>query len=105
MHGCDAAQLYQSSDGGTSWAMAGLGSPGTSGCGDSNVVFSAARGAVAWAAFSRHGGACAPPLGLVYRHGTSGWQRLPPMQLAEISSLCAVSQTVAYAISGQNAVV
>jgi len=62
-------------------------------------VFSAAPDGSAWAPTGRNGGACAPPFGLLYRDGVSRWQQLPPWQLAQVGSLAAVSQDVAYAVS------
>jgi photosystem II stability/assembly factor-like uncharacterized protein len=101
MHGCAVAELLHSGDDGRSWVPASLRDAYPDECSYDGIVFSAAPDGSAWAAAGRNGGACAPPFGLAYRYGASGWQQLPPGQLAQISSLAAVSQDVAYAISDQ----
>ena len=67
------------------------------------IAFATAQDGTAWAATGRNGAACAPPLGLIYQHGPrqSSWQQLPPWKQDQIDSLIAISQTVAYAVSGQ----
>jgi len=100
MHGCATAQLYQSRDGGRSWATADLGMIPGSVCGRGGIVFSDAPDGTAWAATGQNGGACPSPFGLLYRHGPSGWQQLRPWQLTGISSLAAVGRDVAYAVDG-----
>jgi photosystem II stability/assembly factor-like uncharacterized protein len=105
MHGCGTAQLYQSLDGGRHWKLADLYRELNVGCGPDGIVFSAAADGTVWAASGQPGATCAPPFGMLYRHGPSGWRQLRPWQLAGVSSLIAVSRNVAYAISAQNAVV
>jgi photosystem II stability/assembly factor-like uncharacterized protein len=110
MHGCAVAELLHSADGGVSWSPASLANGHPDECGSNGIALSAAPDGAAWASIGRNGGACAPPLGLVYRYGAfqagaglPGWQQLPPWQLAEVRSLTAVSHDVAYAISDQGA--
>ena len=98
MHGCAVADLLHSADGGRSWSRVSLADPYPNSCGPDGIVFSAAPDGSAWAAAGRNGAACAPPFGLAYRYGPAGWLALPPWQLAQVSSLAAVSQDVAYAI-------
>ena len=99
MHGCAVAELLHSGTGGQSWSQAGLADSYPDECASNGIAFSAAPDGSAWAATGRNGAACAPPLGLLYRYGPSGWQPLPPWPLAQVSALAAVSQDVAYAIS------
>jgi photosystem II stability/assembly factor-like uncharacterized protein len=99
MHGCGVADLLRSGTGGRTWRPAALADIHPDDCASDGIVFSAAPDGSTWAAQGRNGAACAPPLGLLYRHGAAGWQELPPWPLDEISSLSAVSQSVAYAIS------
>ena len=99
MHGCAVAELLHSGTGGQSWSQAGLAGSYPDECASNGIAFSAAPDGSAWAATGRNGAACAPPLGLLYRYGASGWQPLPPWPLAQVSALAAVSQDVAYAIS------
>jgi photosystem II stability/assembly factor-like uncharacterized protein len=102
MHGCDVADLLHSVNGGQRWQAANLTDSYADDCGSNDIVFSAASDGSAWATTGRNGAACAPPFGLVYRYGPDGWQQRPPWQLTQIGSLDAVSQDVAYAISGQD---
>jgi photosystem II stability/assembly factor-like uncharacterized protein len=99
MHGCDVANLLYSATGGRSWSPVTLASTYPDECASNGIAFSAAPDGSAWAATGRNGAACAPPFGLLYRYGTSGWQQLPPWSLTQVSSLAAVSQDVAYAIT------
>jgi len=99
MHGCVVAGLLHSGDGGQRWSTVSLADSYPDECASDGIVFSAAPDGSAWAATGRNGAACAPPFGLLYRDGASGWQQLPPWQLAQVSSLAAVSEDVAYAIS------
>jgi photosystem II stability/assembly factor-like uncharacterized protein len=99
MHGCVVADLLRSGTGGHSWSPVSLADGYPDECASNGIVFSAAPDGSAWAATGRNGAACAPPFGLLYRYGASGWQQLPPWQLTQVSSLAAVSQDVAYAIS------
>ncbi|HEV2258505.1 MAG TPA: hypothetical protein VGS06_35740 [Streptosporangiaceae bacterium] len=99
MHGCDVADLLRSGTGGQSWSQAGLADSYPDECVSNGIAFSAAPDGSAWAATGRNGAACAPPLGLLYRYGAVGWDQLPPWPLAQVSSLAAVSQDVAYAIT------
>jgi photosystem II stability/assembly factor-like uncharacterized protein len=101
MHGCVVANLLRSENGGQSWSPVSLADRYPDDCASDGIVFSAAPDGSAWAATGRNGAACAPPFGLLYRYGASGWQQLPPWQLTQVSSLAAVSQDVAYAISDQ----
>jgi photosystem II stability/assembly factor-like uncharacterized protein len=100
MHGCVVAGLLRSDTGGRTWSQVSLADSYPDECASNGIVFSAAPDGSAWAATGRNGAACAPPFGLLYRHGASGWQQLPPWPLTEVSSLAAVSQDVAYAITG-----
>jgi photosystem II stability/assembly factor-like uncharacterized protein len=105
MHGCGVADLLRSGNGGQSWKMANLADGYPDDCSADGIVFSAAPDGAAWAATGRNGAACAPPFGLMYRYGPAGWQQLPPLQLTQVGSLDAVSQDVAYAISGQDVLI
>jgi len=99
MHGCGVADLLHSATGGQTWSPVNLADSYPDECASNGIVFSAAPDGSAWAATGRNGAACAPPFGLMYRYGPSGWQQLPPWQLAQVSSLAAVSKDVAYAVS------
>ena len=99
MHGCGVADLLHSATGGQTWSPVNLADSYPDECASNGIVFSAAPDGWAWAATGRNGAACAPPFGLMYRYGPSGWQQLPPWQLAQVSSLAAVSKDVAYAVS------
>jgi photosystem II stability/assembly factor-like uncharacterized protein len=105
MHGCDVADLLHSGDGGQSWAVMTLKDSYADDCSPDGIVFSAAADDSGWAATGRNGAACAAPFGLTYRYGPAGWQQLPPFQLTQVSSLDAVSQVVAYAITGTDVLV
>ncbi len=103
MHGCGTAVLLGSQDGGRNWAPVKL-SAGAVGCGLSSITFSAAPDGSVMAAAGVNGAACSPPLGMLDRYGPPGWQRLPSWMLTSVSSLAAVSQNVAYAITGQGVI-
>ena len=103
MHGCGTAELLGSHDGGQTWAAVNL-SSGAVGCGLSSITFSAAPDGSVMAAAGINGAACSPPLGSLYRYGPSGWHRLPSWMLTSVSSLAAVSDDVAYAITGQGVI-
>jgi len=103
MHGCAVAELLHSTDGGRTWSAAPL-TPGTAGCAWGSLTYSVAPDGTVLAASGVNGAACAPPFGFLFRHGPSGWQRLPAWPLTEAIALSAVSQEVAYAIT-QDAVV
>jgi photosystem II stability/assembly factor-like uncharacterized protein len=105
MHGCGVADLLRSQDGGQSWSPVSLADSYPDECASNGIVFSAAPDGSAWAATGRNGAACAPPFGLLYRYGASGWQQLPPWQLTQVTSLAAVSQDVAYAITDRGVLV
>jgi photosystem II stability/assembly factor-like uncharacterized protein len=79
MHGCVVAGLLHSGDGGQHWSPVNLADSYPDECASDGVVFSAAPDGSAWAATGRNGAACAPPFGLLYRDGASGWQQLPPV--------------------------
>jgi photosystem II stability/assembly factor-like uncharacterized protein len=99
MHGCGVADLLSSGDGGRSWSTVNLADSYPDDCGSDGIAFSAAPDGTALVATGRNGAACAPPYGLMYGYGPAGWQQLPPWQLTQVSSLDAVSEDVAYAIS------
>jgi photosystem II stability/assembly factor-like uncharacterized protein len=99
MHGCGVADLLRSGTGGRTWSPVSLADSYPDECASDGIVFSAAPDGSAWAATGRNGAACGPPFGLLYRYGASGWQQLAPWQLNGVSSLAAVSQDVAYALS------
>ena len=99
MHGCTVAGLWHSGTGGQTWSPVTLADSYPDECASDGIAFSAAPDGSAWAATGRNAAACAPPFGLLYRYGASGWQQLPPWPLTGVSSLAAVSQDVAYAIS------
>jgi hypothetical protein len=99
MHGCGVAELLHSGTGGRSWIPANLVDHYPYECANNGIVFAAALDGSAWAATGRNGAACAPPLGRLYRYGSSGWQQLAPWQLSEPSALAATSRDVAYAIT------
>ncbi|HTX29015.1 MAG TPA: hypothetical protein VME19_18585 [Streptosporangiaceae bacterium] len=101
MHGCSAAELLHSSTGGRTWGAVDLADTDPDECGSDGIVFSAAPDGTALAATGRNAAACGPPYGVVYQYGPSGWQSLPPWQLAQVDALAAVSQDVAYALSDQ----
>src|SRR5579862_274722 len=101
MHGCTAAELLHSGTGGRTWTPAALADAYPDECAGDSIVFSAAPDGTALAATGRNGAACAPPYGLAYQYGLSGWVQLPPWQLTQITALGAVSQGVAYALSDQ----
>jgi photosystem II stability/assembly factor-like uncharacterized protein len=101
MHGCSAADLLHSGNGGRTWSTAALADAYPDECGSDSIVFSAAPDGTALAATGRNGAACYPPYGLAYQYGPSGWAQLPPWQLTQITALDAVSQDVAYALSDQ----
>jgi photosystem II stability/assembly factor-like uncharacterized protein len=101
MHGCTVASLLHSSTGGRTWSTADLADTYADECGNDGIVFSAAPDGTALAATGRNAAACAPPYGLAYQYGPSGWQVLPAWQLTQVTALAAVSQDVAYALSGQ----
>ncbi|HLK72204.1 MAG TPA: hypothetical protein VKU77_01010 [Streptosporangiaceae bacterium] len=105
MHGCGVAQLLQSGTGGQTWGPADLAETYPDECASNGIVFSAAPDGSAWAGTGRNGAACAPPFGLLYRSGASGWQQLPPWQLTQVSALAAVSADVAYAITDRSVLV
>jgi photosystem II stability/assembly factor-like uncharacterized protein len=105
MHGCGVAQLLRSDTGGQTWGPADLAETHPDECASNGIVFSAAQDGSAWAATGRNGAACAPPFGLLYRYGASGWQQLPPWQLTQVSALAAVSADVAYAIADRGVLV
>ena len=105
MHGCATAAVYHSTDGGRSWKIANLSRELSDQCGPDSIVFSSAPDGTVWAATGENGGACPPPFGVLYRHDRSGWQQLPPWQLAGVSWLGAVDHDIAYAISDETAVV
>lgn len=105
MHGCGVADLLHSGDGGQSWAVVNFGDSHPDDCSPGGIVFAIAADGSAWAATGRNGAACAAPFGLMYRYGPAGWQQLPPFQLTEVSSLDAVSQDVAYAVTGTGVLV
>jgi photosystem II stability/assembly factor-like uncharacterized protein len=100
MHGCTAAELLQSGDGGRSWSAANLPDQYPDECASDNIVFSPVPAGGAWAATGRNGAACAPPYGLLYRFPgpVNPWQELPPWQLAQVSALAAVTGREAWAI-------
>jgi photosystem II stability/assembly factor-like uncharacterized protein len=100
MHGCSAAELLASGDGGRSWKPVSLPDAYQDECGPDGIVFSPVPGGGAWAATGRNGAACAPPLGLLYRHPgpVTSWQELTSWQLTQVSALAAVSGRMAYAI-------
>ena len=101
MHGCIAAGLLHSGNGGRTlergqpWPTATrMNARATASCSRLR------RTAPPWAATGRNGAACAPAV----RPGCtstvpSGWEQLPPWQLTQITALAAVSQDVAYALS------
>jgi photosystem II stability/assembly factor-like uncharacterized protein len=103
MHGCAVAGLLHSGDGGRSWSPVALAEGYPDECASDGVALSVATDGSAWAATGRNGAACAPPFGLLYRYPApypaTGWQQLPPWQLAQVSALAAVSGRQAYAIS------
>ena len=101
MHGCSAADLLQTGDGGRTWSAVSLAENNPDECANNNIVISAAPDGTALAATGRNAAACPPPFGVAYRYGPAGWSQLPPWQLTEISALDAVNQDVAYALSGQ----
>jgi len=101
MHGCTAAELLHSGNGGRTWNAAALADANPDECANDSIVFSAAPDGSALAATGRNGAACYPPYGLAYQYGPSGWVQLPPWQLTQITALATVSQDVAYALSDQ----
>jgi len=101
MHGCTAAELLHSGNGGRTWSAAALADAYPDQCAGDSIVFSAAPDGTALAATGRNGAACAPPYGLAYQYGPSGWVQLPPWQLTQITALDTVGQDVAYALSDQ----
>jgi photosystem II stability/assembly factor-like uncharacterized protein len=101
MHGCSAADLLHSSNGGRTWSEPALADAYPDECGSDSIIFSAAPDGTALAATGRNGAACYPPYGLAYQYSPSGWVQLPPWQLTQITALDAVSQDVAYALSDQ----
>lgn len=105
MHGCSVADLLHSGDGGQSWAAVKLADGQPDDCSADGIVFAAAADGSAWAATGRNGAACSAPFGLLSRYGPAGWQQLPPFQLTQVSSLDAVSQDVAYVITGTSVLV
>jgi photosystem II stability/assembly factor-like uncharacterized protein len=105
MHGCGTAALYQSADGGRNWKIVDLSAGLSAQCGPDSTLFSLGLDGTTWAGTGENGGACSPPLGVLYRHDRSGWRELPPWQLAGVSWLGAVDRDVAYAISGETTVV
>jgi photosystem II stability/assembly factor-like uncharacterized protein len=102
MHGCGVADLFQSADGGTTWAQDSLvNAVQSGGCGSDRMILSVAPDRSAWAVTGRNGGACSTPFGLMFRYSGAGWQQLQPWQLTGIGALAAVSDDVAYALSDQ----
>jgi photosystem II stability/assembly factor-like uncharacterized protein len=101
MHGCTVAGLLHSSTGGRTWSPVNLADTYPDECGNDNIVFSAAPDGTALAATGRNAAACAPPYGVAYQYGPSGWQSLPPWPLTQVTALAAVNQDVAYALSEQ----
>jgi len=106
MHGCGVADLLSTGDGGLSWNSADLAGGPPDECGFDSIELSVAPGGGAWAATGRNGGACSPPLGLLYRYPGSAesWQPLPSWQLTQVSALAAVTERQAYAISIEDTV-
>ncbi len=101
MHGCTVADLLHTSTGGRTWSTVNLADTYPDECGTGNIVFSAAADGTALAAAGRNAAACAPPYGVAYQYGPSGWQSLPPWPLTQVTALAEVNQDVAYALSDQ----
>jgi photosystem II stability/assembly factor-like uncharacterized protein len=106
MHGCGVADLLSSRNGGRGWSTVNLADTYPDECGLDSILLSPVPGGGGWVAAGRNGGACAPPLGLLYRYPgpVTPWQQLTPWQLAQVSALAAVTGREAYAISDRDAV-